>query len=454
MYIKMINFTVSQDSPLYLQLTRKIEQDIAQGYLKKGDRLPSIRKLSQSLNLSRTTIENAYEKLCDDGYIISSAKRGFYVNISTEDAIIREQIISSPRKSIHSKILYDFSSSSIDPQCFDAKLWKRYIRDILDNEQKIYTYGDPQGEIELRYALQRYAYTMRGVLCKEEQIIIGSSFQSLLYQLCGLLPKTQVIAMEAPGFSKAKQVFRDYGFSIVELPRKCDGLDLEALQKSKPTILYLHSAAVGHHKKPLSIKQRQAILSWAIQHHVLIIEDDHNGELRYLSKPMPAMQGMDTSEQVIYIGSFSKLLLPSLRIGYMVLNQKYSTQFKKYKQNYSPTSSKIEQLALAHYIIDGHLEKQIRRSKKRYEYRSRSLLQICQSIFPEWISYIEEASLRIHMQAPFPYDFNNLVKQAYEKQILLQVNETGDILLSFTSVQIEDFDYVLNIIRDLWISII
>ncbi len=448
MYIKTINFTPDTNSPLYIQLSSKIEHDIAHHYLIKGDRLPSVRQLAAALNISRTTVEAAYARLCETGYVHASAKRGFFVAIDAQKAKWRESILSPRSAEETLPVRYDFSSDSVDPLCFDVSLWKRYIKEILENTHTIYSYGDIQGEPELRHALQRYAYTMRGVLCRSEQIIVGSSFQSLLYQLCGMLDKPQIIAMEAPGFDKAEQVFRDYGFSIMHIPRQPHGISLEKLKQHSITALYVHSAAIGEDKKPLDNEQRSALLAWAEKYHVMIIEDDHNGELRYASRSIPAMQGISYHRQVVYIGSFSKLLLPSLRIGYMVLNEELQRRYEK--QNYSPSSSKIEQLALAHYISDGHLERQIRRSKKRYEQKSKQLMQLCMNIFPQWTLMLEEAALRIQMHAPTPYDNEQLLKQCMRYGIRLQKNKNGDLLLSFTSIDTADMEDALYIIRSVW----
>lgn len=449
MQIKTINFTANSSSPLYLQLCKKIKKDITDGYLNKDDQLPSIRKMADNLNLSRTTVETAYQQLCLEGYVYALANRGYFIQIEQQDAKHRVQVLNTIIEPVKNNIKYDFSSDSIDPLCFDLPLWKRYIKESLEDKNSIYTYGDPQGEIILRSALQRYTYTMRGVLCNMDQIVIGSSFQSLLQLLCSLSNSPKVVAMEECGFAMAEQVFEDYNYQLIKIPMLNEGISIDYLKKQKIDILYLNSAAVGKSKKPLPLTQRNELLKWAKENQVLIIEDDHNGELRYISKNMPALQGIDISNQIVYIGSFSKLLMPSLRIGYMVLPESLNSNYQKRKPFYSPTASKIEQIALAHYIIDGHLEKQIKKSKKRYEYKSKIMFATCKEVFPDWIISLEETALRIRLHTSTYFSSKILLERASKHHIRIQCDQ-GDILLSFTSISVEQIKPALLTLKQLW----
>lgn len=444
-----MNNSTTSTQPLYLQLCKKIQNDIMLGYLKKDNRLPSIRKMAENLNLSRTTVETAYQQLCMEGYVYALANRGYYIQMEQEDAKFRDQLLSTAMVRPKSYIRYDFSSDTVDPLCFDLPLWKRYMKESLDDTSSIYSYGDPQGEITLRNALQRYTYTLRGVLCNSDQIVIGTSFQSLLQQLCSMLPKPQKVAMEECGFLMAEQIFNDYDFEIIKIPMQEEGLCIEFLNSLSIDVLYLNSAAVGTLKKPLPIHQRKDLLKWSKEKHVLIIEDDHNGELRYVSKHVPALQGIDTFQNVIYIGSFSKLLIPSLRIGYMVLPLTLTQLYLERKPRYGPTTSKIEQIALAHYILDGHLERQIRKSKKRYEYKYKHMIALCEEIFINWQIILEETALRIHLRVPQPFLLNDMKKQALHHYIRVQISQDS-LVLSFTNVSIEDMKPALTLIKQIW----
>ena len=145
----------------------------------------------------------------------------------------------------------------------------------------------------------------------------------------------------------------------------------------------VNSASAGYNHQPLNKKKRKELLAWAAERNAMIIEDDHNGELCYHTRMTPAMQGFDTGGHVVYIGSFSKILLPSLRISYMVIPQALQYRYDQRANSYSPTSSKIEQLALARYIADGHLERHVRRLRRHYEHKSIHMRTLLEQWFPQ-----------------------------------------------------------------------
>lgn len=231
MKVKTINLEIKQGIALYKQLYQKIQNDILSGFLVKGDQLLSIRKCESLLKISKTSIERAYEMLLDEGYIISIPQKGYFVNVDEEQIKLRKSLIDQPVHIEKEDILYDFRSQSMDSGSFDIALWKKYLKDVLDSSDEITTYGNPQGELALRIALQKYAYSIRGVLCNSDQILIGSSFQSLLYILCGLCNKPCTIGMETSGFPQAETVFQDYGFTIKKIETDKNGIVIEDLYK-------------------------------------------------------------------------------------------------------------------------------------------------------------------------------------------------------------------------------
>lgn len=447
MKVKTINFEIKQGIPIYKQLYQKIQSDILSGYLVKGDQLLSIRKCEKLLKISKTSIERAYEKLLDAGYIISIPQKGYFVNVDQEQIKLRKALINQPMQMNKNNILYDFRSQSMDSSSFDIALWKKYLKNVLDSSTEITTYGEPQGELALRIALQKYAYSIRGVLCRSEQILVGSSFQSLLYILCGLCTKPCQIGMETSGFPQAETVFHDYGFTIHKIKADKDGINLEDLYHSNIQILYINSGSHGSDHQPVSKRKRNELLKWAETKNALIIEDDHNGELRYQTKTTPALQGFDMGKHVVYIGSFSKLLLPSLRISYMVLTDDLLAKFEKRKENYSPTSSKIEQLALAHYIVDGHLERHVKRLRKRYEQKSREMQKHLQTCFPQVECVLEEAALQFIMRFPNEFNVDYLIEKAKTHNILIQKNTDNELVLSFAAIKEEEIEKAINTLK-------
>lgn len=449
MKIKTINFERKKGEALYKQLYKKIQQDILSGYLIKGDQLPSIRKCEQQLKLSKTSIERAYQQLLDEGYIQSVPQIGYFVDVNRESADIRKQMLYQPWVTQKEDIRYDFRSQSMDRDSFDITLWKKYLKEVLD-ENEISTYGEAQGERALRTALQKYAYSIRGVLCDSEQILIGSSFQSLLYILCGLLKKSCVVGMEKSGFAQAETVFQDYQYPLRKIRCDEDGIHMSDLYESDVNVLYINSGTQGSNHQPLRKKKRDELLKWANEKNAYIIEDDHNGELRYHSKLTPAMQGFDMGKHVLYIGSFSKLLLPSLRISYLVFTKDIQERFARRIETYSPTSSKIEQLALAHYIADGHMERHVKRLRKRYESRSTYMERLLHEYFPDANCLLEEAGLQFILRFSNMQAIDSFLIQAKRQHIMVQKTVMNELVLSFAAIKEEDMEQALFELSCIW----
>lgn len=408
------------DTPLYVQLYSAVKNAIENGALKQGEKLPSIRRLSEDLALSRTTVESAYQQLCIEGYIKSLPQRGFFIqsppcpNMENTKA---QKPVTYPTR-FHNIIKYDFSSKSVDVDNSNLKLWRKYVRNVINCDYLITSYGDPQGEPELRRALASYCYGVRGVQGDERNIVIGAGTQSLLYLICGLLHACgSTVAVEADGSAHAMQVFSDCGMHVVTVGSDCDGIVPDALKASGARLLLINpsgSLRTGNHIK---MNRRYALLRWAEAHDAYIIEDDYNGELRYKTRPIPALQGYD-SRHVIYLGSFSKLLLPSVRIGYAVLPETLSARFFGRAGRYNQTASKAEQLALAKYIRDGQLERHLRRLRKQYQEKILLLCSALQENLPYDINItLLETALIVVVELPFEIDRQTLYHSLLEQGI-------------------------------------
>lgn len=449
MKVNTINFERVKGMAVYKQLYKKIQQDILSGYLEKGDQLPSIRKCEQQLKISKTSVERAYEQLVEEGYIQSIPQKGYFVYVDKEGVSVRKSMLYQPSQLHKNRIRYDFRSQSMDLDSLDIARWKKYVKEVLD-ERDIATYGNAQGEVALRMALQKYAYAIRGVLCDYEQILIGSSFQSLLYVVCALFDSSCVVGMEQSGCIQAERVFCDYQMPIRKLASEHDGICMKALYESDVNVLYMNSGYQGRNHQPLHKEKREAVLQWAKATNSYIIEDDHNGELRYRSKLTPAMQGFDMGRHVLYIGSFSKLLLPSLRISYLVFTKQLYNRYEQRKDSYSPTSSKIEQLAFARYIMDGHMERHVKRLRKRYECKSTYMQHLLHTHFPKAHVKLEEASLQFLVQFSKMTNMDAFIEQAKEKQIRIQKAADTTFVLSFAAIRKEDMAIAIQELKDIW----
>lgn len=422
----------------YEQIYLKFRNDIINGYLKKNQPLPSIRESCELFKASQTTIEHAYNKLVTEGYITSVPQIGYYVSIEEERIDLHKQLDQYKMKDVPIQYQYDFRSQTVSQDSFEINTWKRYLKDVLDDMNNMSTYGDGQGEYVLREALCQYAYKTRGVLSQPDRILIGSNYQTLLFILCSLFLKNITIAMEEQEDSQAKRVFESYGYQVIIINSQDQGIDIEDLKSYDIDVLYINSASGGKYKKPLHSKLRDEIINYTVKHNILIIEDDYNGELTYHSKHHHAMQGFSTADNIIYCGSFSRLLLPSLRISYLVLNKKYFDIYKEHKSQYGPTASKLEQLAFSKYIVDGYLEKHLRKLKKEYREKNRKMFQAIKKYLP-YHSYLNEAYLSYYVELK-NIDEMKLMKECQEHKIAINKIKNHILKISFASLPIDKIE--------------
>lgn len=441
--------------PLYQQLTLSIKNAVENGHIVKGDKLPSIRKLAADLKLSCTTVDAAYQQLCVEGYLTARPQRGYFVLAQVHGGNTGKvpPHAAAPGRS-GPKIRYNFGSDSVDSAGIDIKIWRRHIRDVLNRQEVVASYGNPQGEPELREALSTYTYGARGVIAPPEQIVIGAGTQPLLSTLCGLLrPENRLTAIAEPGFPQAEQVFSDCGVPVVHLPADESGIGMGALFASGAGEVFVSPTAQSPSGAGIPMNRRVELLDWAKSTGGILIEDDYNGELRYTARPIPAIQGMDGGENVVYLGSFSKLLLPSVRIGYMVLPPRLLEEYRARVSRYNQTASKIEQLALSRYIKEGQLERQLRRLRKLYAQKSGLLLHALKQSFGSAAEVsLQETMLSVVLSLRTRETAETLCRAAAEHGIRVQPvkNGNGKILLGFAGIPVQEIEPAVQCLKNAW----
>jgi GntR family transcriptional regulator / MocR family aminotransferase len=445
------------DIPLYQQLYSSIRRAVESGHLKAGERLPSIRALADGLHISCTTVESAYQQLSVEGYIRARPQRGYFVLEARRPELVRP---AAPTDFSHPKgppFRYNFGSDCVDSQNMDLKLWRRQIRDVLNRQEIIASYGEHQGEYALREALSSYSYGARGVLASPNQIVIGAGTQPLLSLLCGLLNDgDKTVAMEEPGFPQAEQIFKDCGFSVIKLPGDEDGPVMQALRDSGAKLAFISPSNRVRTGMSLPISRRMELLRWAWESGGIIIEDDHNGELRYRARPIPALQGMGAGRSVVYIGSFSKLLLPSVRIGYMALTPTLLEKYLERAANYNQTASKIEQLALANYIKSGQMERHLRRLRKLYGAKCETLTRTLKRAFGSRIDILlQETPLSMILTVHTEADTHTLYTLALKQGVRVGITSDGKkILLGFAGIGFEQIEPAVQCLKTAWESVL
>ncbi len=363
--------------PYYSQIYSYIKNEIVKGNLKPAVRLPSTRLLAEHLKVSRSTTQMAYEQLLSEGYIESVPCRGYFVLkidglIHTGQETLKSQpsfFTAAKEEGEKKNWAVDFSPRGIDLCNFPFNTWRRISKNtLIDDNREIFAAGDPQGEYLFREAIRSYLHSARGVNCLPEQIIVGAGSEYLLMLLSQILGRDRTIAMENPTYRQAYRVFDSLQYQVVPVDMDQSGMDVSLLEKSGADIAYV----MPSHQYPtgiiMPVKRRQELLAWAYeQENRYLIEDDYDSEFRYKGKPIPALQGMDDRERVIYCGTFSKSIAPAIRVSYVVLPIPLYQIYQRRISFYASTVSRIDQNILYQFLSEGHYERHLNRMRAVYK---------------------------------------------------------------------------------------
>lgn len=445
----------SSNKPLYRQIYLSIRKAIENGSLKKDTKLPSIRKLSKDLKVSKTTITTAYEQLCAEGYIKNKPQTGYFILAEFD---IKPKIDISSENNSESQVTfyeYDFSGKSIDEKIMNINNWKKYVKEVLNQSYFLTSYGEPQGEIILRNALQKYSVGTRSVNANAENIIVGAGMQPLLFLLCALLGLNKKVAVSDSVNPQSEFVFKSVGYKIDHCENDENGITLSSLNEIKPDIIFVNPNYTAKSGAIMPVTRRLEIITWAKNNNALIIEDDYNGELRYSTHPMPCLQNYD-NDNTIYLGSFSKVLLPSVRIGYMVLPDNLVKLYYKIKPVINQTASKAEQIALAKYIENGKIDIHLRKARRIYNEKSKKTLDCLHKYFSDCAEIIfNETSLYVAIKFKNKIDIKKLKNEFSKNSIAIISTENAEnsISLSFSSIPFDKIENGIELIHKIYSTI-
>ncbi|SDM74464.1 MocR-like pyridoxine biosynthesis transcription factor PdxR [Allokutzneria albata] len=356
------------------QIYRQLRAAILEGRLRPEDALPPTRELARHLAVARNTVSVAYERLTGEGYLTSRVGSGTFVSEAgtpahavTPASALRPRPIWDSVQPWPSRdaapVTYDFRVGVPDTALFPHATWRR----MLANEQ--HGYGNPVGHKGLRSAIARHIGVSRAVRTGPGDIVITSGIQQALDLICRvMLEPGGRIAVEDPGYPPAHLLFRSLGADVVRVPVDDEGLCVDALPHNA-RIVYVTPS----HQFPLgvsmSLRRRTALLDWARRHEALVIEDDYDTEFRFGGRPIEPLQNLDTSGHVVYVGSFSKTMLPSLRIGFLVAPAPLRRALRTAKYVSDWAGPMGTQAALARFIDDGLFARHIRRMRREYQAR-------------------------------------------------------------------------------------
>ncbi len=422
--------------PRYRQIYSQLRDMIIAGKLSAGTRLPPSRKLAKKNNLARVTVTSAYDQLRAEGYVISQTGAGTFVApdlppieqvAATQSQIFKPSFsywgrrvvgtfsaekgkIVSPRPAI------DFGFGRSFPHIFPYDTWRRLLARYLSTDDTMLSrYGSVAGFDPLRVAVADYLGRMRGVSCTADQVVIVNGMQQALDILSRLLLNNQdEVLVETPGYADAFQLFQTFGAKLHALPVDEHGFPVEKIPAGcQARFAFVTPSNQFPRGGTMPLARRLALIQWARRAGALILEDDYDGELRYSQHPLAALQGLDQDHRVVYLGTFSKVLFPALRLGYVVLPPSLLAPFCQAMQLVDRGAPTLTQAAVADFITEGHFERHLRRLRNVYGERRTVLVQLLKEKLPDIVDFSEvEAGLHVMLYLAPGYDEGTVIQVA------------------------------------------
>jgi GntR family transcriptional regulator/MocR family aminotransferase len=415
-----LSLLVEGSRHLSAQVYRQLREAILDGRLKTGEKLPSSRELALRLSISRNTVTAAYERLASEGYLDTSTGSGTYVSQSLARepkrrvpdgaAVVPKlsdfaQRLTFPGPIVPRRDLpFDFRPGVPDLAHFPVDAWRRLTaRQLRRLSKTLAYYGGPDGLPSLRQGIARAISHTRAVICTADDVIVTSGAQQALDLVTRVLVGCgDTVAVEDPGYPAALAVFRAMGARIAPVPVDRDGLVVDALP-NEARVVYVtpsHQFPLG---VPLSLARRRQLLAWAAQRNAAVIEDDYDSEFRYGGRPLDSLQGLDRTGAVIYLGTFSKVLFPGLRLGYIVAPGPLRPLLLAAKWITDRHTEAVEQHRMAGFIAEGHFARYLRSMQKIYSARHAALLRALERRTP-WLKPLPSAA-GLHLTALLPRRF-------------------------------------------------
>ena len=423
-------------TPLYLQIYQYYKEAILHQDIKAKEKLPSIRSLSLKHSLSKTTIEKAYNQLLIEGYIESYPKSGYYVSSLSVLNQIKPTI--AKKKVTQKAFINEFQ----DKNSFNIPLLKRCFQDVLHYQSDLlFKPLNPQGEQALKLEIHKHLIEERGVVCEADQIVIASGIQNQLMSIASLTSKRRV-AYLVPLFIRAKQLFELLNFEMIP----CHSIDEMLLVN--PDFFYLSPSNLYPSGEVLPISARLKLIQYAEQSHAYIIEDDYNHIFRYNAALIPSIQGLSKGNHVIYIGSFSRNLLISMRISYMVLPPNLISAYQE-KVKLAQTVSMVDQLALALFMKEGYYKKHLRKLSHDSKKHNEGIQAILER-YPFNTDFVRISGLESNLHVLFKITnqtyFDTIKTRAKAQRIYIQTFEEMPhyILLPYSNIPLETFKSLLQ----------
>ena len=430
----LIELDTGAKTSLYEQIYEYIRRNIMDGRLSCGERLPSARLLAEHLKISRSTVDAAYAQLVSEGYLQAKRCSGYYVcdigglydftgHTDADNESGKRKGGCDEKIPAEQEVRYNFLPGQIDDQGFAYHAWRKCAKEALadlESRRQLLSVGHPQGEYELRRAIAAYLYQARGVYCEPEQMVIGAGNEYLLQLLAQILGEPRRVAMESPTYLQAYHTFCNIGYTVSAVPVDMEGMQVDRIPDGI-TLAYV----MPSHQFPLGtgmpLRRRLQLLAWAQGGtERFIIEDDYDSEFRYTGRPIPALSGITRQEQVVYLGTFSNSIMPSVRISYMVLPQPLLTAYKETCGFYASTVSKEQQMTVCRFLTQRYFERHLNKMRGIYKVKHDLLLQLLRGKSWVWRIYGDHAGLHLAVELACSLTEEEVIARARSVGICVQ----------------------------------
>lgn len=471
------------EKPLYRQICDILREAILSRRLRTGTNLPSTRILANELSVSRNTVMNAFDQLIAEGYLVGEQGNGTFVADELPDEVLKfrlKKVFDNPKAHTKAKVskrgnqikniplrfeknvnhTLPFNLGFADINEFPLEIWKKILaRNIRQISREMLGYESSLGYFPLREAIANYLKTSRGIECETAQvIIISGSSQGLDLTARILLEEGDEVLIEDPNYTGIHGALFSTGAKVVPISLDDEGININEIKRlaTKPRALFVTPASHFPTTITMSLSRRAELLEWAELNNCWIIEDDYASEFRYEGKSVAPLQTMDLTGRVIYIGTFSKLLFPALRLGFLVVPPNLVETFHRAIAFTTRQPSILEQITLSDLISEGHFGKHLRRIRAIYGERKKLLNDLIEKELAEFIR-IKKTDAGMHL-------IGNLNKGLSEKNVAEKALEAGiylsplskycinsklpdALLFGFTSIDEENINNGITVLK-------
>jgi len=477
---------------LYEQIYRQLREQIILGTIPENSMLPSTRNLAKRLQVSRNTVESAYQQLYSEGYITSRAGSGYKVeridssllrhSTKSENSLKYHQIQDIHDSEVSRKMNgYDipheineqgichkeriaFQYGRLRFSDFPSRIFRKLLNQILlsSDIDLISSYNNRNGELELRIEIMKYLYESRGVKCAPEQVILCSGIPyciSLIGQL--FMGYTTNIALEEPCYDTVRTVFLNHGFHIDPVIVEKEGINLDRLSSSSARAVYVtpsHQFPMGG---AMPVSKRLELIEWAVNNDAYIIEDDYDSELRYNSRPIPSLQSLDGNGRVIYINTFSKSFAPGLRLSFLVLPPELLKEYQLRFNRYNCPVPLLEQKLMYLFMKEGHWSRHLRKICASNKRRHDTLVNTINDVFGDRVViHGKNAGLHILLEVRNSLTERELIEKADTVGVTvypvscyyadLKNYASDKVLIGFGSLEEEEIVEGIHLLKGAW----